>query len=73
MPKLRIAKQALWYVGGRSAYVSALLDGFTDYIFMTVDMADRPVRAKPAATGFRELMMFGDFVDQHPRWVAYRS
>ena len=26
--------------GGRWAYVSALLDGFTDYIFMTVDMAD---------------------------------
>jgi hypothetical protein len=30
----------IWYVGGRWAYVSALLDGFTDYIFMTVDMAD---------------------------------
>src|ERR1043165_3819781 len=30
----------IWYTGGRWAYVSALLDGFTDYIFMTVDMAD---------------------------------
>jgi hypothetical protein len=30
----------IWYIGGRWAYVSALLDGFTDYIFMTVDMAD---------------------------------
>jgi hypothetical protein len=30
----------IWYVGGRWAYVSALLDGFTDYIFMTIDMAD---------------------------------
>jgi len=30
----------IWYVGGRWAYVSALLDGFTDYIFMTVDLAD---------------------------------
>ena len=30
----------VWYTGGRWAYVSALLDGFTDYIFMTVDMAD---------------------------------
>lgn len=29
-----------WYTGGRWAYVSALLDGFTDYIFMTVDLAD---------------------------------
>ncbi len=30
----------IWYTGGRWAYVSALLDGFTDYIFMTVDMND---------------------------------
>ncbi len=30
----------LWYVGGRWAYASALLDGFTDYIFITIDMAD---------------------------------
>ena len=45
----------IWYVGGRWAYVSALLDGFTDYIFMTVDMA-RPgaIRARQAATGFPE-------------------
>jgi hypothetical protein len=38
----------IWYVGGRWAYVSALLDGFTDYIFMTVDLADP---AKPRAAG----------------------
>lgn len=37
----------IWYTGGRWAYVSALLDGFTDYIFMTVDMAD-PTNPKPA-------------------------
>jgi hypothetical protein len=30
----------IWYTGGRWAYVSALLDGFTDYIFMTVDLSD---------------------------------
>jgi hypothetical protein len=30
----------IWYTGGRWAYVSALIDGFTDYIFMTVDMTD---------------------------------
>ena len=30
----------IWYTGGRWAYVSALLDGFTDYIFMTVEMSD---------------------------------
>ena len=37
----------IWYTGGRWAYVSVLLDGFTDYIFMTVDMAD-PTNPKPA-------------------------
>jgi hypothetical protein len=25
----------VWYTGGRWAYVSVLLDGFTDYIFMS--------------------------------------
>jgi hypothetical protein len=30
----------IWYTGGRWAYISALIDGFTDYIFVTVDMSD---------------------------------
>ena len=30
----------LWFTGGRWAYASVLLDGFTDYIFMTIDMSD---------------------------------
>jgi len=30
----------IWYVGGRYAYVSATLDGFTDTIFMIVDLSD---------------------------------
>ena len=29
-----------WYVGGRWAYASALIDGFSDYILITIDMAD---------------------------------
>ncbi len=37
----------LWYVGGRWAYASALLEGFTDYIFVTIDMAD-PANPKEA-------------------------
>jgi hypothetical protein len=37
----------IWYTGGRWAYVSALLDGYTDYIFMTVDMSD-PTRPSEA-------------------------
>jgi hypothetical protein len=30
----------VWYSGGRWAYVSALLDGFTDNILLTVDMSE---------------------------------
>src|SRR4051812_8828326 len=30
----------VWYTGGRWAYASALIDGFTDYIFIAIDMAD---------------------------------
>jgi hypothetical protein len=30
----------VWYTGGKWAYASVLLDGFTDYIFMTIDMSD---------------------------------
>ncbi len=30
----------IWYVGGRYAYASALIDGYTDYIFIVIDMND---------------------------------
>lgn len=37
----------IWWVGGRYAYASALLDGFTDHIFIIIDLKDpvRPVEA----------------------------
>lgn len=38
----------IWYTGGRWAYASVLLDGFTDYIFMTIDLADP---SKPREAG----------------------
>ena len=37
----------IWYVGGRWAYASAMIDGFTDYIFVTIDMQD-PTRPRIA-------------------------
>lgn len=37
----------IWYTGGRWAYASVLLDGFTDYIFMTIDLSD-PAHPKEA-------------------------
>ena len=30
----------IWYTGGQYAYASALLDGYADYIFITIDMSD---------------------------------
>lgn len=47
MPVEGVGIHRIWYVGGRWAYASALIDGFSDYIFITIDMADpaRPVEA----------------------------
>jgi hypothetical protein len=59
----------IWYVGGRWAYVSALLDGFTDYIFMTVDMAD-PTR--PQETGRYWLPGMNAAVGESPDWAPTR-
>jgi hypothetical protein len=47
MPIVGGGVHRLWYTGGRWAYASALLDGFTDYIFITIDMAD-PTRPREA-------------------------
>jgi hypothetical protein len=57
----------IWYVGGRWAYVSALLDGFTDYIFMTVDMADP---AKPRAAGRYWIPGMNLAAGETPAWPA---
>ena len=35
----------IWYVGGRWAYASAMMEGFSDYILITIDMA-RPDEAR---------------------------
>jgi len=40
LPLEGIGIHRIWYVGGRWAYVSALLDGFSDYIFLIIDLAD---------------------------------
>jgi hypothetical protein len=59
----------IWYVGGRWAYVSALLDGFTDYIFMTVDMADP---TKPKEAGRYWLPGMNKAAGEHPTWPLNR-
>ena len=38
----------IWYVGGRWAYASAMIDGFSDYIFIVIDLKNP---AKPKIVG----------------------
>jgi hypothetical protein len=59
----------LWYVGGRWVYASALLDGFTDYIFITIDMAD-PTR--PSEAGRWWIPGMNAAAGETPDWPATR-
>ena len=59
----------IWYTGGRWAYVSAMLDGFTDYIFMTVDMADP---ANPKEAGRYWLPGMNTAAGETPSWGENR-
>jgi hypothetical protein len=59
----------IWYTGGRWAYVSALIDGFTDYIFLTVDMAD-PTR--PREAGRYWLPGMHQAAGERPSWAETR-
>jgi hypothetical protein len=57
----------IWYTGGRWAYVSALLDGFTDYILLTVDMSD-PTRPREAGRFWLPGMNLA--AGEEPSWPA---
>jgi hypothetical protein len=59
----------IWYVGGRYAYVSALLDGFTDYMFMVVDLADP---AHPREAGRYWLPGMNLAAGETPSWPPQR-
>jgi len=59
----------IWYTGGRWAYVSVLLDGFTDYIFMTVDMSDP---AQPREAGRWWIPGMNLAAGETPSWPAAR-
>jgi len=58
-----------WYTGGRWAYASALIDGFSDYIFITIDMAD-PTR--PREAGRYWLPGMHAAAGESPSWEATR-
>jgi hypothetical protein len=57
----------IWFTGGRWAYVSALLDGFSDYIFMTVDMANP---TQPREAGRYWLPGMNLAAGEKPSWPA---
>ena len=48
MPVEGAGLHRIWYVGGRWAYASAMIDGFSDYILVIIDMADP---ARPEIVG----------------------
>ena len=65
MPVQGTGLHRIWYTGGRWAYASALLDGFTDYILITIDMAD-PTR--PQMAGQFWLLGMNAAADETPNW-----
>jgi hypothetical protein len=69
MPIEGVGIHRIWYVGGRWAYVSVLLDGFTDYIFMTVDMSDP---TKPTEAGRYWLPGMNTAAGETPDWEPTR-
>jgi hypothetical protein len=59
----------VWYTGGRWAYASALLDGFSDYIFITIDMQDP---THPREAGRFWLPGMNVAAGETPAWPASR-
>src|SRR5664279_5799524 len=59
----------VWYTGGRWAYASVLLDGFTDYIFMIIDMSDP---ANPREAGRWWIPGMNLAAGETPTWPAER-
>jgi hypothetical protein len=57
----------VWYTGGRWAYASALIDGFTDYIFITIDMADP---TKPREAGHWWIPGMNQAAGETPSWAG---
>jgi hypothetical protein len=74
MPGLGLHR--IWWVGGRYAYASAHLDGFTDHIMVAIDMADP---AKPRLAGrwwLPGMHQAGGEEPQAPkgkRWAAHHA
>ena len=59
----------IWYVGGRWAYVSALLDGFTDCILLIIDLQDP---TKPQEVSRYWLPGMNADAGEKPSWAPTR-
>ncbi len=64
-----VGAHRIWYVGGAYAYVSALIDGFTDYIFLVLDVSD-PTR--PFGAGRTWLPGMNRAAGETPTWAPDR-
>ena len=60
----------IWYTGGRWAYMSALLEGFSDFIFITVDLSDP---THPREAGHFWLPGMNLAAGERPTWDASRK
>ena len=69
MPVEGVGVHRIWYVGGRWAYMSAMLDGFSDFVFLIVDMAD-PTR--PQIVGKYWIPGMNLAAGETPSWDASR-
>lgn len=65
MPVEGTGLHRIWYVGGRWAYASAFIDGFTDYILITIDVSDP---TKPRLVGRFWLPGMNRAAGEEPSW-----
>jgi hypothetical protein len=68
-PIAGVGAHRVWHDGGRYAYVSALVDGFADYILLIVDIAD-PTR--PVEVGRYWLPGLNRAAGETPDWPSGR-
>jgi hypothetical protein len=60
----------IWWTGGRYAYASALLDGFTDHILIVIDMAEP---ARPREVGRWWIPGMHAAAGEKPHWTGRRA
>jgi hypothetical protein len=67
MPVAGCGVHRMWYDGGRYAYASAFLDGYTDAIFLSIDLSDP---ARPAEAGRWWIPGMWEDGGERPDWTG---